>query len=69
MRLPRPISRLPLASIVSLAIAKLVILPVVGFLLVHALTFHTSLVPPENTVLRFVRRHPDLLRPAGFQIS
>lgn len=58
MRLPRPISRLPLASIFGLAIAKLVILPVIGFLFVHALTFHTSTVPPSNKVLRFVRRHP-----------
>ncbi|KDE09543.1 hypothetical protein, variant [Microbotryum lychnidis-dioicae p1A1 Lamole] len=43
MKLPRPISRLPFASITALAVAKLVILPVFGFFFVQALVRHTNL--------------------------
>ncbi|GAA5954599.1 hypothetical protein JCM21900_006078 [Sporobolomyces salmonicolor] len=54
MRIPRPISRLPLPSIFALALAKLVLLPIVGFVLVEGLANHTSLVRADNHVLRFV---------------
>ncbi|GAA5920339.1 hypothetical protein JCM1841_005570 [Sporobolomyces salmonicolor] len=54
MRIPRPISRLPLPSIFALALAKLVLLPIVGFVLVERLANHTSLVRADNHVLRFV---------------
>ncbi|SCZ89290.1 BZ3500_MvSof-1268-A1-R1_Chr1-1g01084 [Microbotryum saponariae] len=54
MRLPRPISRLPFASITALAVAKLVILPVFGFFFVQALVRHTNLVREDQVVLRFV---------------
>ena len=53
MRLPRPLTRLPFASIISLALFKLVLLPIVGFLIVQGLTSHTNLVDEENRVLRF----------------
>lgn len=54
MRVPKPFSRLPLGSIVALAICKLVLLPIFGFFFVDALVKHTSLVDEENRVLRFV---------------
>ncbi|ORY75966.1 auxin efflux carrier [Leucosporidium creatinivorum] len=54
MRLPRPLTKLPLASIASLAVCKLIVLPIVGFLMVQGLTSHTNLVDEENRVLRFV---------------
>lgn len=53
MRLPRPLTKLPFASILSLALFKLVLLPVIGFLMVEGLTKHTNLVDEENRVLRF----------------
>ncbi|SGY61296.1 BQ5605_C007g04545 [Microbotryum silenes-dioicae] len=56
MKLPRPISRLPFASITALAVAKLVILPVFGFFFVQALVRHTNLVREDQVVLRFA--HP-----------
>ena len=37
MRIPRPISRLPLLSIVSLGLCKLVLLPILGVVLVQGL--------------------------------
>lgn len=53
MRLPRPLSRLPFASIISLALFKLVLLPIVGFFMVEGLTKHTNLIEESNHVLRF----------------
>ncbi|GAA5859042.1 hypothetical protein JCM8547_003980 [Rhodosporidiobolus lusitaniae] len=53
MRIPRPISKLPIASIISLAICKLVILPVFGFFFVTALANHTSLIDKDDRVLQF----------------
>ncbi|GAA6003888.1 hypothetical protein JCM10207_006453 [Rhodosporidiobolus poonsookiae] len=53
MRIPRPISRLPIASIVTLAIAKLVILPIFGYFFVTALARHTSLIDESDHVLQF----------------
>lgn len=53
MRLPRPLSRLPYASIIALALAKLVVLPLFGYFFVDALTKHTSLVDEDDYVLRF----------------
>jgi len=54
MSLPRPISKAPLASIFTLAVAKLIILPVLAVLIVQALTFQTGLLDPNDKVLRFV---------------
>lgn len=54
MKLPRPLSKLPYMSIIALAVAKLVLLPILGYFFVEALTNHTTLVDKENKVLRFV---------------
>ncbi|GAA5823082.1 hypothetical protein JCM11251_007479 [Rhodosporidiobolus azoricus] len=54
MRIPRPFSRLPISSIIALAIAKLVILPVFGFFFVTSLAKHTSLIDEDDRVLQFV---------------
>ncbi|POY70960.1 hypothetical protein BMF94_6022 [Rhodotorula taiwanensis] len=54
MRIPRPLSRLPLTSIVALAVAKCVILPILGFVFVRGLATHTSLISEENRVLQYV---------------
>lgn len=56
MSIPKPISRLPFSSIVSLAVAKLVVLPVVGFFVVQGIT-KAGLVDKDNHVLRFGERH------------
>lgn len=54
MRIPRPVSRLPISSICALAIAKCVILPIIGFVFVRALATHTSIVSEDNHVLQYV---------------
>ncbi|KWU46024.1 auxin efflux carrier, partial [Rhodotorula sp. JG-1b] len=54
MRIPRPVSRLPISSICALAIAKCVILPIIGFVFVRALATHTSIVREDNHVLQYV---------------
>ncbi|GAA5891216.1 hypothetical protein JCM8208_002545 [Rhodotorula glutinis] len=54
MRIPRPISKLPLYSIFALALCKVVLLPVIGYVFVQALVNHTSLVSKDNLVLQFV---------------
>lgn len=54
MRIPRPISRLPLGSIFALALAKVVLLPIIGFVFVRGLATHTGLVNKDNHVLQFV---------------
>ncbi|GAA5881038.1 hypothetical protein JCM3774_003076 [Rhodotorula dairenensis] len=54
MRIPRPVSRLPISSICALAVAKCVILPVIGFVFVRALATHTSIVSEDNHVLQYV---------------
>ncbi|GAA6055134.1 hypothetical protein JCM3770_007458 [Rhodotorula araucariae] len=54
MRIPRPISQLPLYSIFGLALCKVVLLPVIGYSFVRALVQHTSLVSADNHVLQFV---------------
>ncbi|KPV74756.1 uncharacterized protein RHOBADRAFT_53703 [Rhodotorula graminis WP1] len=53
LQVPRPIGRLPLASIVSMSAIRLVIQPIVGFYLVRALV-RCGMVSADNKVLRFV---------------
>jgi hypothetical protein len=53
MKLPRPIYRLPLASIAWMAIFKLILLPILGTLLVGALV-RAGWVREDERVLRFV---------------
>ena len=52
LQVPRPIGRLPLASIVSMSVIRLVIQPIVGFFLVRELV-NVGMVSAENKVLRF----------------
>lgn len=54
MRIPKPVSRLPIASMLSVIVIKLVIMPIFGFFVVEALAKHTSLIAMDNYVLRFV---------------
>ncbi|ORY81838.1 auxin efflux carrier [Leucosporidium creatinivorum] len=53
MEIPRPISRLPLASIGAMAFVKVMLLPIIGFFFVEALVKHTGMVAANNGVLRF----------------
>ncbi|KAK4052383.1 Protein M3 [Microbotryomycetes sp. JL201] len=69
MRLPRPLSNLPFSSITALALAKLVLLPIIGYLFVQALTMHTSLVAEDNKVLRFVLIYFSCLPTATTQVA
>lgn len=69
MRLPRPISRLPLSSIVALAVAKLIFLPIIAYFFVEALTNYTSLVDKENKVLRFTLIYFGALPTATTQVN
>ncbi|EJT98992.1 auxin efflux carrier [Dacryopinax primogenitus] len=54
MNIPRPLRNAPLASMVALALAKMILLPVLAVLIVQCLTYHTSLMDPNDKVLRFV---------------
>ncbi|SCV71473.1 BQ2448_3061 [Microbotryum intermedium] len=69
MRLPRPISRLPFASITALAVAKLVILPIFGFFFVQALVRRTRLVRQDQVVLRFVLTYFSVVPAATTQVA
>lgn len=55
MVIPRPISRLPIASIISMAVIRIAVLPIIGFFFVQGLVKHTGMVDKENRVLQ-VRR-------------
>ncbi|GAA5824939.1 hypothetical protein JCM3770_006712, partial [Rhodotorula araucariae] len=52
IRLPRPIGRLPLASIASMSFVRLVIQPIIGFYFVRELV-RVGMVSAEKKVLRF----------------
>lgn len=53
MRIPRPWSKLPIGSIVGLAVSKLIILPVIGYFLVHGMARY-GFIDGHNQVLVFV---------------
>jgi len=53
MKIPRPISRLPIAAILSVCVAKLVLLPIIGVLIVQAMV-RGGLIPPQNKAQIFV---------------
>jgi hypothetical protein len=53
MKIPRPISRLPIAAILSVCVAKLVLLPIIGIFIVQAMV-RGGLIPPQNKVQIFV---------------
>lgn len=44
MKIPRPISRLPLASIACMAVTKMIIMPIIGFFLVKHLATATTIL-------------------------
>ncbi|GHJ84613.1 hypothetical protein NliqN6_1015 [Naganishia liquefaciens] len=52
--LPKPLWKLPIAAIVAVTVAKMVILPVIGVLMTESLSNHTSLYPKDQKMLRFV---------------
>ncbi|CAE6425665.1 unnamed protein product [Rhizoctonia solani] len=54
LQAPKPISRAPLGAITLFSILKMVLGPVFGVLVVEGLTHHTSLIDPNDKVLRFV---------------
>jgi predicted permease len=69
LQIPKPLSRAPLGAITTFSILKvccpalgivmahstqMVVGPVFGVLIVEALTHHTSLIDPNDRVLRFV---------------
>jgi hypothetical protein len=53
MKIPRPISRLPIAAILSVCFAKLVLLPIIGIFIVRAMV-RGGLIPPQNKAQIFV---------------
>lgn len=69
MKLPRPLSRLPISSILALAVTKLVILPIIGYFFVEALTNYTTLVDKDNKVLRFTLIYFSALPTATTQVT
>ena len=52
IKVPRPISRLPLSGIVGMAIVRMAIMPIVGFFFVKQLV-NVGMVEANNKVLRF----------------
>lgn len=52
IKVPRPISRLPLSGIVGMAIVRMAIMPIVGFFFVKQLV-NVGMVEANNRVLRF----------------
>lgn len=52
IKVPRPISRLPLSGIVGMAIVRMAIMPIVGFFFVKQLV-NVGMVEADNRVLRF----------------
>ena len=53
MKIPRPISRLPIAAIISVCVAKLILLPIIGIFIVQAMV-KGGLIPPQNRAQIFV---------------
>ena len=52
MKIPRPISRLPIAAILFVCVAKLVLLPIIGVFIVQAMV-RGGLIPRQNKVQIF----------------
>ena len=53
MKIPRPISRLPIAAILSACVAKMVLLPIIGVFIVRAMV-NRGFIPPQNRAQIFV---------------
>ncbi|GAA5912699.1 hypothetical protein JCM6882_005765 [Rhodosporidiobolus microsporus] len=69
MRIPRPFSRLPISSIIAVAVAKLVLLPVFGYFFVTALANHTTLIDKEDRVLQFTAIYFSVVPTATTQVA
>lgn len=52
IRVPRPISRLPLSGIIGMALVRIAIMPIIGFFFVKQLV-RIGLIEESNKVLRF----------------
>ena len=68
MQIPRPISRLPLASIGAVAIGKLIIMPVIGVAVVQCLTAR-GVIDQNAKVLRFCLCFFSAVPSATFQVA
>jgi len=53
MRVPRPLSRLPILAILLVCVAKMVLLPTIGIFLVRAMV-ERQLIPKESKTELFV---------------
>jgi hypothetical protein len=53
MKIPRPISRLPIPAMITSALVKLVLLPVMGVFIVQAMV-RNGLIPQEAKAEKFV---------------
>ncbi|TCD64242.1 Protein M3 [Steccherinum ochraceum] len=53
LQIPRPISRLPLTAMISVALAKMVFLPIIGVLMVQGMV-RSGMIPHEARVEKFV---------------
>ncbi|KAF8518031.1 auxin efflux carrier [Hysterangium stoloniferum] len=53
LKMPRPLSRLPLAAMFAVAMSKMLLMPVVGVLIVQTMV-KNGLIPKENKAERFV---------------
>lgn len=53
LRIPRPLSRLPLTAMFAVALAKMVVLPVIGIFIVQAMV-HRGLIEGSAKAERFV---------------
>ncbi|KAH8096604.1 auxin efflux carrier [Cristinia sonorae] len=53
LQIPRPISRLPLPAMISVAVAKMVVLPVIGVIIVQGMV-RSGMIPHEARVEKFV---------------
>ncbi|KAG9123197.1 Protein M3 [Ceratobasidium sp. 392] len=60
LEVPKPFKRAPLSAIAAFSLLKMVVGPVFGVLVVEALTYHTSLIDPNDKVLRHVIPRPSL---------
>lgn len=53
LQIPRPLSRLPIMAMIAVSLAKMVLLPVIGVLVVQAMV-HNGLISREARAEKFV---------------
>lgn len=69
MTIPRPISKLPLVSIASMAVVRMALLPLIGYFFVRMLVERTGMVAADNKVLRFVLIYMSCVPTATTQVG